>query len=132
MSHSLEFEIKGLPKLPNQTLYRHWRVKQQEALKWKVLVVNAVNCVNLEQKRTAQPFSMAKVTLTRLSSKEPDADNLMSSWKHCIDGLVLAGVIVNDKPSVIGTPVSRWEFAKRKDARVRIRVEEVLSLDKAV
>lgn len=117
---TLEFEIKGLPKLPNQTLYKHWRVKHQEAKRWKGLVRNAVL---LECKAPATPFLRATVTLTRMSTREPDSDNLMSSWKHCIDGLVEAGVILNDKPSVIGTPVSLWQYAKRKDAKIKIKVE---------
>lgn len=77
----------------------------------------------MEQKRAAFPFLRATVTLTRLSTREPDADNLMSSWKHVLDGLVEAGVIINDKPSTIGSPISLWKYAKRKDGKIKIKVE---------
>lgn len=121
---AIEFSINDLPKLPNQTLYSHWRVKHAEAKKWKKLVATHALIATLNaRERPAIPFKCATVTLTRLSSREPDSDNLMASWKYCLDGLVEAGVIENDKPSVIGTPVSLWCKSKMKDRKVHIKIE---------
>lgn len=118
----LEFEIGGLPKLPNQIMYRHWRVRYAEAKRWKEYVQNAVR---FAQERPATALKHAEVTLTRISRRAPDEDNLMASWKHCVDGLVEAGIIENDDPATIGKIISRWEYSKRlKEQRIRIRVEE--------
>lgn len=120
-------EIPGLPKLPNETLYRHWRVKQTEAKKWKGLVVNAVR---FEQNLPAIPFKLAKVSLTRFSAREPDCDNLAASFKHVLDGLVEAGVIIDDKPSYIGQPIFLWQKAKQREGKIKVVVEEI-KMDKA-
>lgn len=128
MSFILEFEIMGLPKLPNQSMYKHWRVKHTEAKKWKALV--KTECVSFlyvyshVPERVALPLEKAKVTLTRISLRKPDNDNLMSSWKHCIDGLVEAGILINDDDECIGQPISLWEPTRKlKEQRIRIKVE---------
>jgi hypothetical protein len=56
----IQFEILDLPKLPNQTMYSHWRIRNNEAKKWKALVGNAVR---LQKERGAKPFSKAVLTL---------------------------------------------------------------------
>jgi Holliday junction resolvase RusA-like endonuclease len=125
---ALEIEIRELPKLPNANMYSHWRSRHRDAVKWKNLVRNECDelCRLNARIASAIPFKCARVTLTRYSSREPDRDNLMFSWKHCIDGLVLAGVIADDTPAVIGTPISQWEYAKKRiDQRIRIRVEAI-------
>lgn len=119
---ALEFEILGLPKiLANARM--HWSVKAKENEKWKRLVCKAV--LN-EQERAARQFkklTRAKVTITRFSSTEPDFDNLVSAGKSLLDGLKEAGVILDDKVSVIGQPVFLWEKCKPKEGKIKIKVE---------
>jgi Holliday junction resolvase RusA-like endonuclease len=118
----LEFEIEGLPKMTN-TLRKHWAVIQKERAKWKRLVAQA--CLNEKDcaARIRKPLTQAQVTITRFSSTAPDYDGLVSAGKAILDGLVEAGVIVDDNVSVIGQPKYLWEKAKPKMGKVRVRVE---------
>lgn len=113
-----DFTIQGLPATINQLAYRHWRIRHKEAQRWKSLVyqlclVNRINGLNLAK---------AQLELTRFSARECDFDNLASSFKHVLDGLKWAQVIVDDKPSVIGCPTFIWQKAKQKDGKIRIRI----------
>jgi hypothetical protein len=119
MSYVLELEIPGLPKRTNNA-QANWRAKYAEAKKWKRLVLNAVV---FARKQPKAPCQKAQVTLTRHSSVRPDFDGLVSSFKHVIDGLILAKVIVNDNHDVIGVPEYLWEKAPPKLGRITIKVE---------
>ena len=84
---------------------------------WEALV--AAHCVGHKPSR---PLESASIVLTRLSSSEPDADNLVSSFKFILDGLTKCGVILDDKPSIIGIPEFRWQKTSPKKGRIRIHV----------
>jgi Holliday junction resolvase RusA-like endonuclease len=71
-------------------------------------------------------LTAANLTLTRFSSRQPDRDNLMSSWKAVIDGLVESGVLVDDNCDVVKSIDSRWEKASSKNSKIRVLVEEVI------
>lgn len=114
-----EIEIHDLPKLPNATMYKHWRTKHQEAQKWKKRVVEACTYAKI----THLQLHHAILTFERHSSREPDFDSLVASFKHVTDGLVEAGVIVNDKPSIIGQSSFRWIKEKQKNAKIKVRIE---------
>lgn len=116
----LEFEINGLPRMTN-TSRVHWTKKMKEASKWKHLAVAAAVQANGDWIK--EPMQKAKLTLIRFSSVEPDFDGLVSSFKHVIDGLVEAGVIVNDKVSNIGQPSYKWTYAPPKKGKIKVRVE---------
>lgn len=121
---TLEFEIMGLPRMTNG-LRVHWRVIQRERSKWKALVLDAVR---LTQKRGAQldsPLTLAQVTITRYSARQPDYDNLVSSGKAILDGLVEAQVILDDKQSVIGQPKFEWLYAGPRKGKIKVRVESL-------
>lgn len=118
--YTLAFELAGLPKMANQLLRGHWRVKHAHAMKWKLAVSLACHGV-----KPRQPLASAALTLTRVSSVEPDYDGLVSSFKHVIDGLVEAGVLQSDKMSAIGRPDYRWERCSPRKGCVRVKVEEV-------
>lgn len=115
----ISFEIKGLPKTTNSGGRTHWSIKAREAKYWINIVVFAT-----VTQRPKTPFQKAKLTLTRCSSVESDFDGLVSSFKHVIDGLIAARIIVGDKMSNIGQPVYRWEKAKPKVGRIKITIEE--------
>lgn len=119
-----EFEIQGLPKIVLNSR-GHWRKKHRENTKWKVLVISSIASLRLnEQERAALPLKRASLCLTRYSSNEPDFDGLVSSFKHVIDGLKEAGVIVDDKMSVIGQPKYFWLYAKPKQGKIKVRIEK--------
>lgn len=117
--YEIEFEIPGLPPMPNQIMYRHWAVKRQNALHWKRQVAYAV-----VGRRPSRPLVQASVYLTRVSSREPDWDNLAASFKHVIDGLIVAKIIVDDSMKTIGQPSITWEKAARKSGFIRVKVIE--------
>lgn len=117
----IEFEISGfgLPKTTNGSMV-HWRIKHAETKKWKRLVFMAV-VKNLPP----QPFLKAKLTLTRCSSREPDFDGLVSSFKHVIDGLIEAQVLQNDRMSNIGQPTYLWERANLRKGMIKVKIEGI-------
>jgi len=103
----------------------HWRKLYKERAKWKGLVGNAVLLADERRAAERKPLTRARVTITRCSSTEPDYDGLVSGGKALLDGLVEAGVIVDDKVSVIGQPVYLWEKAKPGKGKVKVRVESI-------
>jgi len=119
-NYTLEFELQGLPKMSNQLLRGHWASKTGHARKWKFAV--ASKCAKLV--KPPQPLTSAVLCLTRCSSREPDFDGLVSSFKHVIDGLVEARILAGDKMSVIGQPRYVWEKAPLRMGKIRVRVEE--------
>lgn len=56
------------------------------------------------------------VTYTRASVTAPDWDNLSASFKHWGDGLVKAGIIKDDKPTIVVEFKPRWEKAKNNNS----------------
>jgi hypothetical protein len=122
----LEFKLIGLPKMSNALLRGHWRVKHAHAVKWKGAVERAMRILN----KPPQPLEWAMLTLTRVSSVEPDHDGLVSSFKPILDGLVECGVLADDKRAVVGVPDYRWEKGRPGHGHVKVRVEELTSANK--
>ncbi len=113
----IEFEIQGLPKMMNDLLRGHWTKKHAHTLKWKKLVTQEV--YNL---RPLAPLQRATLTLTRVTSKKPDYDGLVSSFKHVIDGLVEAKIIIDDTQEIIGVPTYVWEKGPPKQGKIKVEV----------
>lgn len=121
MTYSIKFTIHELPLPVNRQTSMHWAQKGKYVKYWHQLVAAAVGA-----KKPAAPLEKAKITFVRCSSAEPDFDGLVSSFKCICDGLITAGVIVNDKVSNIGQSVYRWEKAKPKHGKIFVCVEEVI------
>lgn len=117
---TIEFELSGLPKSTNGLMSAHWSVKHKMTREWTERVHYVLQVGGLMPK---SPFNKATLTLTRFSSSEPDFDGLVSSFKWIVDALIKCGVIVNDKPSVIGQPKYEWIKAPRGQGKIRVRVE---------
>lgn len=120
MSYSLLIVLQGLPNTTNASNI-HWRLRHKNTVKWKSAVIS--RCV--QHGLPPDPLAKAKITITRHSAKECDFDGLVSAGKSLLDGLTAAGVIKDDKVSVIGQPTYLWEFAKMKQGHVTIMVEEL-------
>jgi len=114
----LELKIHGLPKMSNALLRSGWKAKHGHARQWKRRVWAVA-----WPYRPAKPLDRVKLTLTRCSSSEPDADGLVSGFKSVIDGLVEAGILVNDRPANIGFPDYRWEYCVKGKGHLIIVVE---------
>jgi hypothetical protein len=121
----LDFTLPGLPQMTNaKRRVAHWAQLQKEANLWKRDLFRY-----LADKKPPKPLENASLILTRGSSREPDYDGLVSGFKHVIDGLVIAGILVNDKRENIGIPTYIWEPAKPKGGYIRVRVEEIIPND---
>lgn len=120
--YRLELQIPGLPKMANASGARstHWRYAQLEAKKWKSIIWIGVRDLN---KQPPQPLKKFTLTLTRFSSVEPDYDGLVRGFKHCVDGLKMAGIIEDDKLSNTGPWICYWVKVKPKQGMIKIIVE---------
>lgn len=118
--YQLKIKLEGLPKTTNSRSRSHWRVLHTEAKRWQRATILAIG-----HNRPERALNKAKLVLTRHSSREPDYDGLVSTFKNCVDALKIAGVISDDKVSVIGQPEYHWAHAEMKHGFVTIEVYEV-------
>lgn len=119
--YRLEFQIAELPRTTNAQNSMHWTAKARYVKHWHSLVRAAAG--KLKPKK---PLKTATLTLTRFSSCEPDFDGLVSSFKHVIDGLVVCGVLENDKFSNIGRSGYFWIKSSPKKGFIEVSVSEFL------
>jgi hypothetical protein len=116
----LEFRLEILPRSPNELLRRHWATISNYNKRIYRLVSMGVG-VNLPP----GPLMRARLTLTRVSAGKMDRDNLRSSFKAVVDGLVRCGVLFDDSEDVIGEPTVRHDAGKKGKGYITVRVEEV-------
>lgn len=121
MTYELKFEIQDLPSSTNSLGRKHWAIKAREARKWRQLVCLTIASEGHRKPQT--PLKKATLKLVRFSSVCPDADGIVSSFKHVIDGLVDAKIIANDKISNIGFPKYDWQPAPRGKGKILIHVQ---------
>lgn len=110
--------IHGLPPITSNGAHRHWRAAAGIRRAW----VNRC-MVEFMRYRPSKPFAQARCEFVRVSSVEPDDDNLIISFKPVRDALVGAGIIENDKPANMPNPVYRWERGSRGNGYIKIKVE---------
>lgn len=120
MTYTLSFFIKGLPPTTNKVLAMGLRERLRSKKRWKDAVIYST-----VGKRPPTPLVKASLTLTRHSSIRPDPDGLTSTFKHIIDGLVIAKVLQNDKFENIGFPKYEWEKTAKNEGKISVLVEEV-------
>jgi hypothetical protein len=135
--YRLELRLMGLPAMPNSLLGAPWKARSGEKRKWFNRIAYATRGM-----RPPRPLTRARVTLTRISSVEPDADGLRGSFKPILDALTVnmgrkriglhwvpiqrgLGILLDDHPRVIGEPVIRWEKGKAGEGSIVIVVEEI-------
>lgn len=105
--------------MTNQHSRMHWAQRKREADVWKALIrAKAYEC-----KIDNLNLPKAHITLTRHSSRCPDYDGLVSSFKRAIDGLVDAQVIQDDSFHVIGASRYLWVKAPPGKGFVTIKIE---------
>lgn len=120
MPYAIEIIIKDLPKRINQTSGTHWTVRYKESQKWKRLVQHAIS-FNYPK----EPLKKAKLTLTRYSSRSPDFDGIVHSFKVVVDALIKLKIIEDDNPKVIGYPQYSWEKCSKGEGHVKITIQEI-------
>ena len=119
-----EFEETRLPKMTNSMMgvAKYGTIKHKHL--WENTIYDAV--MVKRHPMPPKPLTHAKVTLTRRSARQPDYDGLVSGFKFIIDALVRNAILIDDNPSVIGTPEYKWEKAPPDGGSMKIRVEEIL------
>lgn len=117
--YRLEITLAGLPESPNRSRYANRFAAANKVKRWKQAVFTKA-----WPHRPPKPLAKAQITFTRFSSVEPDYDNLVSSFKACGDGLKQAGIIVDDKRSVVGVPTYAWQKCAPRAGRITIEVRE--------
>jgi len=98
---------------------RHWRTIHAENRRWRKAVSLAIRKLYPEA-----PLRLASLELVRCSAREPDWDNLVTSFKPILDALETLGIIQSDRMSCIGQPRYRWEKAPRGKGSVSVHVRE--------
>jgi hypothetical protein len=121
----ISFELPGLPKSMNGA-HGHWRSAAAERKKWRELSCgHAIAAKQAAKLGGMKPWKQVKLTCTRSSSSQMDFDNLVASFKGCVDGLKDAGIIADDKDAVIIMRDYRCEWAPRGKGKIRIKVESL-------
>ncbi len=121
MAYELKIKLMGLPKTQNALNTMHWAKKSAHAKKWKRDV--KLQCWS---HLPPQPLRHASLKLIRASSRQPDYDGMVGSFKCLIDGLVEAKVLANDNPDVVGRPHYEWRRVAAKEGHVLIEVSDGL------
>ena len=90
----LRLELPLPDPLLSPNSYGHWAPKAKAVIEAK----DAVVCAVLEQGHRTEPLTHATVTVAFVlpNKRRRDHGNLIASTKAYLDGLVLAGVIVDD------------------------------------
>lgn len=110
-------EIPVAPHGLNVLMRMNWVRRHKETKRWRRLVWVA-RCQKIVGRPT--PFSHAKVTMTRISPKLLDEDNLYASAKMPLDALKCNELIVDDSPKHVKLQVTQ-QVGK---AQLIIRIEE--------
>ena len=117
--YRLFLRLEGLPKTTNANGRTHWSHKMREAKKWRSLTA-----LHASKQRPEKPLEKAEVVFTRYSAQSPDFDGLVSSFKHLQDGLIDAGIIVNDTMEVLKSTY-KWSKAPIRNGYVTIELFEL-------
>ena len=120
--YSIEFTEPTLPPTTNGMASFHWWKKKKLSDTWNRTVMAHV----LAKGGPKSPLTKAKLTLIRYSSREPDYDGLVSSFKVVVDALRYCGVIKDDRMSNIGIPIYDWQLTTPKNGFIEEKVEEVI------
>lgn len=123
MNYRLELELIGLPKRINQAPGASWHSRHNESRKWHQRVLGSMIVKRLTV--PPMPLDRAKVTFIRHSSRCPDYDGLVHSFKPVMDALKKSLIIKDDSMAHVGIPEYKWVLAKKKEGKITVIVEEI-------
>lgn len=119
----LRLVIIGLPKRYNTISGTHWSLRAKEARKWHQRLLGRMITQRISPPR--KPLARAKLRLTRYSSRPPDYDGLVQSFKPVVDALIKTLIIADDNMEVVGKPEYNWERVPANEGKILIEVEEI-------
>ena len=111
-----------LPEVPpslNKWSRMHWMKAAKVKKQWeKDIYYSAYNL------RPEQPYQKAKVKITYFfkTKRRRDIDNYTP--KFLLDGLVKAGIIIDDAESVIGKPDIFFDYSNEEKTIIEVRSED--------
>lgn len=116
----IAFTLVGHPPSPNRTRAGHWRARAASDLTWRTAAYFAA----LDVKPTGYvPGRVSvRVVLVIPDKRRRDPDNALASVKPCIDGIVDAGLLLDDSFAVIHELTVTSEPGPQK--AVRFEIEE--------
>lgn len=115
----IELTIDEATPSLNRSLGQHWSHQHKLRKRWHWLVKAAL----LDAKFFDTPrYSKATLTIERHGKRILDADNARAGAKALTDQLVQQGLLLDDKPAVIGEPTIRQFVSKTERTIVRIEV----------
>jgi hypothetical protein len=120
--YKLCVRINDLPKTRNALSDKRW-TRYKESKKWHALVKLSIPPHN----KPDAPLEKAKLHFIRCSSKMPDYDGLVSSFKYVLDALVQHKILVDDNLNVCKQPRYEWIKGKRNQGYIEIRVRSDVS-----
>lgn len=109
--------IKSLPSLSNR--HQHWSKTTRERKEWHSKVIAAFH---LHPKK---PLELVALRLCRYSTRMPDYDNLVISFKSVADGLIHAGIIKDDNMNVVVERQYTWCKVRKGQEQITIEVEQL-------
>jgi len=116
----LSVALAGFPPLPNATRRQHWHERSDDAARWR----NDARLVALQALREhpyPQDFPLRKATLEIVAvGVRADPDACVAACKPVLDGIVDAGVMVDDSWRTLGSLTVRHE-----DGPAGLRVDVV-------
>lgn len=116
----LIIDIPILPQGMNMTGSKNWRAVAAKRAAVKRLVMQHL----MLYPKPKEPLKHANLLLIRYSSREPDFDGLVSSFKAVVDALVTGKIIEDDSPKHIGQPGYLWRPVKPRKGKIRIQLWE--------
>lgn len=102
--------VPGRPPNPNR-IRGHWAKRNGIAQRWKQL---AWGCALEQLPVRWRPMERATLEVVHVvpTKAARDHDNLVAGIKPCLDGLVRAGVVVDDSDRVLVSVTHRPEYEK--------------------
>jgi len=120
MAYKLEMEIPGLPVSLNVGGNHYHFQRNKERKRWHEEIAYAS-----VGKKPKLPLEKVKLILIRFSSRTMDYDGIVGSFKPVVDGLIHAGIIINDTIKVTGQWDCDWKYAPIRKGKIYICVEEI-------
>lgn len=120
---TITITVPGRPPNPNR-IRGHWAKRNAIAQYWKAV---AWGCANEALPARWRPLERATLEVVHVvpTRAARDHDNLVAGIKHCLDGLVRAGVVVDDSDRVLVSVTHRPEYRKGVAETVYIFTEVI-------
>lgn len=117
----LSLSIPLLPESLNKGLRAHRFARDRDNKAWDSLI-----WAETRSNKPAAPIKRARLSLVRHSHRMLDFDGVVGSMKPVVDALVTAGILADDRWSVLGAwHVDQVFRAKALGPLLEIRVEEL-------